>query len=128
MLFRSDAQLMVEHALDVVGRRAVIFIDAAANDPGRVAWQPVTPAKGGLAVTSHSCSPAQLLRLVEGTLCAAPPPAFLLSVGGHDFELGAPVHDETARALELAWRRLLTELRGLGVVVADDDVAGAPGA
>lgn len=118
---QCDAQLMVEHALDVVGRRAVIFLDAAANDAGRVAWQPVTPAASGLAVTSHACSPAQLLRLVEETLREALPPAWLLSVGGRDFELGAPVHAETARAVEVAWRRLLSELRGLGVAIAAQD-------
>lgn len=115
-----DAQLMVEHALDVVGRRAVIFVDAAADGPGRVAWRRVTQARSGLAVTSHSCSPAQLLRLVQGTLCEAPPPAWLLSVGGNDFELGAPLHEDTVRAVELAWHRLLIELRLLGVAVIDE--------
>jgi len=123
-----DAQLMVEHALDVVGRRAVIFVDAAASDPGRVAWAPVVPARGGLAVTTHSCSPGQLLRLVEGTLGEAPPPSWLLSVGGHAFELGEPLHDETARALEVAWRRLVVELRALGVAVNDGEARGVGGA
>lgn len=124
----GDAQLMVEHALDVVGRRAVIFVDAAARDPGVVAWGPVTPARRGLTVTTHSCSPAQLLRLVEGTLAEVPPPAWLLSVGGHGFELGAPLHDETARALEVAWRRLLVELQALGVSVVDGEASGVAGA
>jgi hydrogenase maturation protease len=123
-----DAQLMVEHALDVVGRRAIIFVDAAASDPGRVAWAPVVPARGGLAVTTHSCSPGQLLRLVEGTLGEASPPSWLLSVGGHAFELGEPLHQETARALEVAWRRLVVELRALGVAVNDGDIREGGGA
>lgn len=118
-----DQQLMVEHALDVQQRRAVLFIDASAAEPGRVAWEPVHAAARGLAITSHRCSPAQLMRLVVDTLHAPLPPAWLLSVGGHDFELGAPLQPATARALEDAWQRLVDELRARGVALRPDDDA-----
>lgn len=111
-----DQQLMVEHALDVEGRRAVIFVDAAIGPPGRVQCEPVVPAVG-LPVLSHSCSPGQLLALVTSTLQGAPPPAWTVSVAGHGFELGAPLHPTTARALEAAWSLLLSQLGRCGVVL-----------
>jgi hydrogenase maturation protease len=123
-----DAQLMVEHALDVIGRAAVVFVDAAAGDPGQVRFGPVRPARDGLMVSTHACPPPQLLRLVEETLGAPSPPASLLSVGGRDFELGAPVHEQTALAIEVAWRRLLVELRRLGVTIGDGAAVEVDGA
>lgn len=112
-----DQQLMVEHALDVEGRRAVIFIDAAVGPAGRVACEPVVPATG-LPVLSHRCSPGQLLGLVTSTLQRPVPPAWTLSIGGHGFELGAPLHPTTAAALDAAWALLLARLQALGVPLA----------
>jgi hydrogenase maturation protease len=112
-----DQQLMVEHALDVEGRRAVVFLDAAVGPAGRVSCDPVVPAVG-LPVLSHRCSPAQLLGLVTSTLQRPAPPAWTVSVGGHGFELGAPLHPTTASALDDAWNTLVERLRGLGVDLA----------
>lgn len=117
-----DQQLMVEHALDLEGRRGVVFVDAAVGPPGQVACAPVTPATG-LPVLSHSCSPGQLLGLMTTTLQTTPPPAWTVSVGGHGFELGAPLHPATVPAVDVAWRLLLSTLRDLGVAL-DDVVDG----
>lgn len=109
-----DQQLMVEHTLDVEGRRAVFFLDAAVGPPGRVSCEPVVPAVG-LPVLSHRCSPAQLLGLVTSTLQRPAPPTWTVSVGGHGFELGEPLHPSTAAALDEAWRQLVDRLHALGV-------------
>ena len=113
-----DQQLMVEHALDIEGRSAVIFVDAAIGPVGQVQCAPVVPAVG-LPVLSHRCSPGQLLGLVTSTLQRPSPPAWTVSVAGRDFELGAPVHPATTQAAEAAWRMLLGQLERCGVTLPD---------
>jgi hydrogenase maturation protease len=113
-----DQQLMVEHALDVEDRSAVIFIDAAVGTAGQVQCEPVVPAVG-LPVLSHRCSPGQLLGLVASTLQRPSPPAWTVSVAGHGFELGAPLHPTTAQAVETAWSMLLAQLNRCGVTLPD---------
>jgi hypothetical protein len=57
------------------------------------------------------------------TLQTTTPPAWTVSVGGHGFELGAPLHPATMPAVDVAWRLLLSTLRDLGVAL-DDVVDG----
>jgi hydrogenase maturation protease len=86
----TDFQLQVEHALDLQGRRAVLFVDAAR--PGAVA------ADGGVALAplaaavtlpalSHALTPAAVLHVAQ-RLGFDPPPAWQLAIEGAAFELG----------------------------------------
>ena len=56
----TDFQLQVEYALDLVGRREVVFIDAAASGPAPFSFQPAAPVADASA-TSHALSPAAVL-------------------------------------------------------------------
>ena len=105
-----DLQLMVEHTLDVQGRRRVLFVDAAASGAPAVRLQPVLPTPT-LAVSSHQCTPAQLLGLLPAALQIEPPPADLLAVGGEQFELGAGLSDAVSARLETAWGALRAWVR-----------------
>lgn len=101
-----DQQLMVEHALDLVDRQRVLFIDAAAQLPTAFCWTRVSPSPAGPAVSSHQCTPAQLLQLCADTLNAPVPPCWLLSVRGEGFELGAPVSQAMQETLNTVWPEL----------------------
>jgi len=101
-----EFQLQVEHALDLAGRERVIFIDACvdAQEP----WvERRLRAMPGLAHTSHSLAPAQVLDTYRRITGNEPPPAVLLGLRAHDFELGAALSADTASACDLAWPRLL---------------------
>ena len=102
-----DQQLMVEHAYDLRGRDRVLFIDAAARQGEPVQWQRVEASACGPAISSHQCTPAQLLHLCAHTLQIPPPQASLLSLRGEGFELGAPVSGAMHAAMAQAWDEIL---------------------
>jgi len=102
--FLDDYQLQVEHALDLVGRRQVIFVDASvtAAAPFEVTTlQPVADA----SLSTHSLSPQALLQVYQNLHDAPPPPCVLLAIRGEAFELGAPLSANAIRhlAAALAW-------------------------
>ena len=105
----TDFQLQVEHALDLVGRREVVFIDAAASGAAPFRFDPATPAADASA-TSHALSPAAVLPAFLRVTDEPLPAAFVLAVRGYDFELGAPLSDPAARNLEAALRMLVARL------------------
>lgn len=102
-----DFQLQVEHALDLQGRRAVLFVDAAR--PGTVGAGGVTlvplAAAESLPALSHALAPSAVLR-VAVQLGSPPPPAWQLAIEGERFDLGEGLGDAArsrlARALALA--------------------------
>ncbi|MDX9842980.1 MAG: hydrogenase maturation protease [Aquabacterium sp.] len=103
----SDQQLMVEHAYDLRWRDRVLFIDAAARQSEPVTWRRIRSARSGPAISSHQCTPQQLLHLCANTLQMCPPRAWLLSLKGECFELGAPVSEGMRQALDQAWPEIL---------------------
>lgn len=110
----TDQQLVVEHVLDLQGRRRVLFIDAAAQGEPALALHEVKPLPTPPAVTSHACTPAQLLALHQAMLHAEPPPSDLLTLVGQDFELGHPLSAATEQGLQAAWPLLQAWLNQSG--------------
>ncbi len=104
-----DFQLQVEHALDVLGRRRVLFIDAHAALDAPFALAPIAPGAERLGA-SHALAPAAVLE-VHRTLIGAPPPAWLLAIRGRSFELGAGLSAAAERDLEQALRAAVGWLR-----------------
>ncbi len=115
----SDQQLMVEHAYDLRDRDRVLFIDAAAKQGEPVQWQPIEASASGPTLSSHQCTPSQLLHLCAHTLQIPAPPAWLLSLHGEGFELGAPVSAAMQAAMAQAWDEILAW-------VATPEVNGQP--
>lgn len=104
----TDFQLQVEHTLDLVGRRRILFVDASCGvadgvqPPFRCA--PLQPARD-TSYTTHAMSPAALLQVFTEVQGHAPPPSWLLAIPGESWELGQPptVAAQERLAQALVW-------------------------
>ena len=83
----SDYQLQVEHALDLQGRERVLFIDASVSAQAPCELCQLQPEQD-TSYTTHTMSPAAVLAVYEQINDQPPPPAWLLSIRGYEFELG----------------------------------------
>jgi len=99
----TDFQLQVEHALDLKGRQRVLFVDASFEVPAVAATR--IEAMRDATFTSHAISPQSVMQTYLDIEQAAPPPCWLLAIGGRAFELGEPLSTVAAANLEsaLAW-------------------------
>ncbi len=104
----EEHQLQVEHALDLVGRRAVLLIDASVS--AAAPFEVSAPhARRDASFTSHALTPQALLQVFADVHGVAPPPVTLLAIRGEAFELGEPAgplalaHLAQAVAWALAW-------------------------
>lgn len=104
----TDFQLQIEHALDLDGRHAVLFVDAAR--PGAACGATLTPIHAApcTRAASHALSPQAVLQ-VATQLAGHAPPAWQLAIEGAQFALGeglSPVaehHLTLALALAQQW-------------------------
>jgi hydrogenase maturation protease len=98
--------LQIEHALDLVGRSCVLFVDASLScrAPFEVTSLQALP---DASFTTHALSPQSLLQLFRELRGDEPPPATLLAIRGECFELGAPPTTAALSnlTLALAWCR-----------------------
>lgn len=104
----TDFQLQVEFALDLAGRREVVFVDAAASGPDPYAFRPVGQASG-LGHTSHAISPEAVLAACPRVGVQPPAQAHVLAIRGHGFALGEGLSQQAEgnlrQALHLLRRR-----------------------
>lgn len=100
----TDFQLQVEHALDLKGRRRVLFVDASLNAPESFGATPIGPSKDE-SFTTHAMTPQAVLQVYRDLEGADPPPAWLLAIRGERFELGEPLSEAAAYRLDeaVAW-------------------------
>ena len=107
----TDFQLQVEHALDLVGRELVLFVDAHVDCLAPWQLAELSPAVDA-SYSTHAISPASVLRVYQQIHAADPPPSFVLGIRGERFELGEPLTDAAEAhlisALECAKRLCLT--------------------
>jgi len=107
----EDFQLQIEHALDLDGAEAALFLDAGRNTPAPFAFSEIAPARIATHST-HAIAPEAVLDVYARTLGRPPPPSFTLCVRGERFELGEGLTAEASERLEAAWRfvqRLMRE-------------------
>ena len=85
----EDYQLQIEHALDLVGRQRVLFIDASLScqAPFEVT---LLQAAQDASFTTHAMSPQAVMQVFCQLRGAPPPPCTLLAIRGERFELGEP--------------------------------------
>ena len=102
--YLDDYQLQIEHALDLVGRRRVLFVDASLSCRAPFEVTPVQAAADS-SFTSHALSPQALLQVFRDLHGAAPPPCTLLAIRGEAFDLGVPPSPAALARLAaaLAW-------------------------
>ena len=107
----EDFQLQIEHALDLEGADAALFIDAGRDTPAPFAFREIAP-RFGATHTTHALAPESVLGVYVQIKGVAPPPAFALCVRGESFGLGEGLSSEGAIRLEQAWdfcRELMAE-------------------
>ena len=89
----TDFQLQIEHAMDLVQRSAVIFIDASLSAEPPFQFYPLAAARDH-SYTSHAMSPTSLLDAYQKVNKRQAPPAFMLEIRGYKFELGQPMSEQ----------------------------------
>jgi hydrogenase maturation protease len=99
----DDYQLQVEHALDLVGRERVLFVDASRLCEAPFEVLPLRAAQDA-SFSTHRLSPQALLQVFRQVQGAEPPPSTLLAIRGEQFELGAAPGAAALAHLEAALR------------------------
>ncbi|MFA5984318.1 MAG: hydrogenase maturation protease [Methylococcaceae bacterium] len=96
-----DFQLQIEHALDLEHRQRVLFVDASVSCTNAFEFSVVKPAQDA-SYTTHAMTPAAVLAVYQQIKKQNPPPCFLLSIKGEQFELGADLTPTAQQNLGLA--------------------------
>jgi hydrogenase maturation protease len=96
----TDFQLQVEHALDLQGRRRVLFVDASLDAPAPCSLESISAVRDD-SFTTHAMSPQAVLKVYTDINDGAPPACWLLAIRGERFELGEDP-SESARSNLLA--------------------------
>jgi hydrogenase maturation protease len=98
----EDYQLQIEHALDLDGAEAALFVDAGKDTPAPFSFTEIGPERGE-SHTTHALAPEAVLDVYARTLSQPAPPAFTLCMRGERFELGEGLSTEARARLEAAW-------------------------
>lgn len=100
----TDFQLQVEHALDLVDRQRVLFVDASVTAAAPFTVSPLQPARDA-SFSTHAITPEAVMQVYVDLQDEPPPPCTLLALRGDRFELGAGLSPAAADHLEaaLAW-------------------------
>jgi hydrogenase maturation protease len=106
--FIEDYQLQVEHVTDLVGRSAVLFIDADMSCAEPFDFSEIDAAHDR-SYTSHAMTPPALLHAYRKVYGMDAPASFLLRIRGYGFELGDPLSKKATANLEVA-TKLVAEL------------------
>src|ERR1035437_1019842 len=99
--YLDDYQLQIEHALDLVGRQRVLFVDASLTCRAPFGATQLLAAHDA-SFTLHALSAPALLQVYCELHGAAPPPCTLLAIRGERFELGASPSPSALAHLEAA--------------------------
>ncbi|MEZ5616005.1 MAG: hydrogenase maturation protease [Rhodocyclaceae bacterium] len=97
----TDFQLQPEHALDLDGHARVLFVDASVSCVPPFVFDRLQPSRE-FGYTTHAMKPEALLAVFHQVTGSVPPPAWLMTVRGTAFELGASLGAEAAANLEVA--------------------------
>jgi hydrogenase maturation protease len=99
--FLEDYQLQVEHALDLVGRDGVLFVDASRTCAEPFAVRALRPARDA-SFTTHAISPESVMQVYWELYQLPPPPCTLLAIRASRFDLGQPPGAAALENLDLA--------------------------
>ena len=99
--YLDDYQLQIEHALDLVGRQRVLFVDASLSCPAPFEVTQLQPLQDA-SFTTHAMSPQALMQVYRDLRGEAPPSCTLLAIRGESFELGEPPGEAALAHLEAA--------------------------
>jgi hydrogenase maturation protease len=97
----TDFQLQVEHALDLEGRRLVVFVDASLDADPPFTIDRISPAPDA-SISTHAVNPQAVMQVYVELQDKEPPPCFLLAMCGEDFQLGSELSPAARKSLEAA--------------------------
>ena len=97
----SDYQLQIEHALDLVGRELVLFVDASFSAKAPYEFSQLTLGRD-LDCSTHIFTPCSVLSVYSKIASTPAPSAFSLTISGYRFELGEPISDLANKNLRQA--------------------------
>ena len=97
----TDFQLQIEHTVDLENRACILFIDASVSAKAPFEFYRLKPVQDD-SYTTHAMSPESLLAPYENVNNATPPPAFMLSIRGYEFDLGLTMSDKASANLAAA--------------------------
>lgn len=102
----EDQQLQIEHVLDLQGRQAVLFIDAAIGLSEPFETTAINPCRDS-SFSSHALSPQALLQAYQDVLGTSPPSCQLLGLRAGQFSLDSAPSPRALADLDLAeaWLR-----------------------
>lgn len=109
--FLTDFQLQIEHALDLVDRKKVLFVDASQNCTAPFEVTILQPTRDA-SFTTHAMSPEAVMQVFRDLQGIEPPTCLMLAIRGELFELGSPLSADAESNLEQAldwcqrWLRL----------------------
>jgi hydrogenase maturation protease len=104
----TDFQLQIEHITDLENRERILFIDASISSTEPFEFYRLK-AVADHTYTTHAMSPASLLAVYTKVNHHEPPPAFMLSIRGYEFDLGKAVSARAQNNLSSA-REFLRQL------------------
>ena len=97
----TDFQLQIEHAVDLEDRERILFVDASVSAKAPFEFYRLKPVADE-SYTTHAMSPESLLATYQKVNNQAPPPAFMLSIRGYEFDLGLQISYEAVAHLTRA--------------------------
>lgn len=84
---QTDYQLQIEHAVDLEHRDIILFIDASMTAPAPYEFYQLQ-AEQDESYTTHAISPAAVLSVYQQINKQNPPPSYMLTIRGYEFDLG----------------------------------------
>jgi hydrogenase maturation protease len=99
----TDFQLQVEHALDLLERRRILFVDASLAATAPFAVTRLAPARDA-SFSTHAITPESVMQVYVDLHDEDPPPCDLLAIRGERFELGEALSPAAAGHLDAALR------------------------
>lgn len=97
----TDFQLQVEHALDLLDRQRILFVDASIDAEAPYRQSRLSPARDA-SFSTHAITPESVMQVYVDLHDDDPPPCDLLAIRGERFELGEALSPAAALHLDAA--------------------------
>jgi len=105
----TEYQLQIEHAIDLEQRECVLFIDASASCTSPYEFYRLQAAQDD-SYTTHAMSPAALLAVYQKINHREPPPSYMITIRGYEFDLGQSITERAMINFQESYRFIKTLL------------------
>ncbi len=102
----TDFQLQIEHAVDLEGRKFVLFIDAGVSCSEPFEYRKLS-AERDESFTTHAMTPSAVLAVYKQINDCEPPPAYLLTIRAYEFGLGRKMSGQAKANLQKAFNHVI---------------------